>query len=61
MYNLDYNTNHGWICNSCGRSFAPHISECPYCNAERRTFASTNVNDSDWWEKFLKQNFANTN
>lgn len=57
MYNLDWNTNRGWICGSCGRSFAPHISECPYCNAERNTFASTDVkvDDSEWWKKYLKQ------
>lgn len=56
MYNLDYfGINNGWVCPQCHRTFAPHISECPYCNAERKTFATTEVNDTEWWQKYLKQ------
>ena len=56
MYNPDYfGINNGWVCPQCHRTFAPHISECPYCNAERKTFATTEVNDTEWWQKYLKQ------
>lgn len=24
--------NYGWICPKCGRSLAPHIDSCPFCN-----------------------------
>lgn len=60
MYDPNYNgviANSGWVCGKCGRSFAPHISECPYCNGEQRTgFATTDVtiNDKEWWRKYLR-------
>ena len=59
MYNPDYFgiMNNGWVCPQCHKTFAPHVSECPYCNAERKTFATTgtNINDNVWWEEYLKK------
>lgn len=65
MYNPDYinwGAQHGWICSNCGRSFAPHVSECPYCNAERKTFVSTSTNptvipfdDKGWWDDYQRR------
>ena len=23
--------NYGWVCPKCGRCFAPHVDNCPYC------------------------------
>lgn len=49
----------GWVCGSCGRSFAPHVSECPYCNNRevKRTTTTTwpSTDDSQWWEEYLKR------
>lgn len=59
MYNPDYFgiMNNGWVCPQCHKTFAPHVSECPYCNAERKTFATTgtNINDNTWWEEYLEK------
>ena len=59
---MDWNWNYqwgapkSWICSSCGRSFAPHVSECPYCNNKEVVYRSgTSINDSKWWEEYLKQ------
>lgn len=34
MYNSDYFNipNNGWTCSKCGRSYAPYVQECIYCN-----------------------------
>lgn len=67
MYDPNYNgiLNQGWICSQCGRSFAPHVSECPYCNAERKTFATTQpktnitpFDDAGWWDSYTKHTSA---
>ena len=36
MYNPNYFNipNNGWTCSKCGRSYAPHITECVYCNSK---------------------------
>ena len=59
---MDWNWNYqwgapkSWICSSCGRRFAPHVSECPYCNNKEVVYRSgTSINDSKWWEEYLKQ------
>ena len=56
-YNIDWNSQHGWICSKCGRSFAPYISECQYCNSGRRTFATSSSTGMDisWIEDYLKK------
>lgn len=28
------NNDRGWECPKCGRVFAPHIDECPYCGGD---------------------------
>jgi len=71
LYNPNYfDLNRGWVCPQCNRSFAPHISECPYCNAERKTFASTTTDpqtikiipndDAGWWDNFVKNTSADS-
>lgn len=52
---MDWNWNYqwgvpkSWICSSCGRSFAPYVNECPYCNNKEVIYSSgTSVNDSEW-------------
>lgn len=61
-YNPDYypwGAPKGWVCGSCGRSFAPHVSECPYCNNRevKRTTTTTwpSMDDSEWWNEYLKR------
>lgn len=58
---MDWNWNYqwgapkSWICSSCGRSFAPHVSECPYCNNKEVVYRSgTSTDDSEWWKEYLK-------
>ena len=65
MYNPDYLNwgQQGWICPQCHKTFAPHVSECPYCNAERKTFATTKINitpfdDAGWWDDYMKRTSA---
>lgn len=67
MYNPDYINwgQQGWICPQCHKTFAPHVSECPYCNAERKTFATTKINitpfdDVGWWDDYVKRNSADS-
>ena len=59
MYNFNWGANQGWICGSCGRSFAPHVCECPYCNKKRKTFATTTTfDDAEWWKGYLARGTA---
>lgn len=63
MYNPDYINwgQQGWICPQCHKTFAPQVSECPYCNAERKTFATTTTttvipfDDKGWWDDYQKR------
>ena len=59
---MDWNWNYqwgapkSWICSSCGRSFAPHVSECPYCNNKEVVYRTgTSINDDEWWQEYLKK------
>jgi hypothetical protein len=64
---MDWNWNYqwgapkSWICSSCGRSFAPHVSECSYCNADRSTTIQTDkttvipFDDKGWWDDYQKR------
>jgi hypothetical protein len=61
MYYSNWDTPTGWRCPMCGRSFAPHVSECPYCNNKEVIYRSgTSVNDNEWWKKYLKQSQTGT-
>ena len=50
MYNPDYYgiQNLGWTCPKCGRSYAPSVAQCLYCNDSRVIYA-TQTSD-DWWK-----------
>lgn len=58
-WNYQWGAPKSWICSSCGRSFAPHVSECPYCNNREvkrtTTTTGTSTDDSQWWAEYLKQ------
>ena len=58
MYNPNYYNwaPEGWRCPVCGRSFAPHVSECPYCNNREVVYRSgTSIDDDEWWKEYLKK------
>ena len=67
---MDWNWNYhwgqqGWICPQCHKTFAPHVSECPYCNAKGKTFATTKTNitpfdDAGWWDNYVKNTSADS-
>lgn len=51
MYNSDYFNipNNGWTCSKCGRSYAPHVAECVYCNSKIIKYLnSTTAAKSEW-------------
>lgn len=50
MYNPNYYgiQNIGWTCPKCGRSYAPSVSQCLYCNDSRVIYATTTSNE---WRK----------
>lgn len=66
MYNPDYYgiQNLGWTCPKCGRSYAPTVSQCLYCNDSRVVFATRtkpewiynedtrtgSIYDNEWWK-----------
>lgn len=61
----------GWQCPICGKIWAPHVSSCYYCNAERKTFASTSADsqtikvtpfdNTGWWDNYVKNISTNSN
>ena len=64
MYQEYFNfIQEGWRCPQCKSILAPHISFCPYCNAERKTFATTLTDkttitpfdDKGWWEDYQRR------
>lgn len=66
----DWNMPTGWRCPVCGKIWAPHVSFCSYCNAERKTFVSTTTDpqtikvtpfdDAGWWDNFVKNTSADS-
>lgn len=60
MYEYDWNTPTGWRCPVCGKIWAPHVSFCSYCNADRKTFVSTTADDVGWWDNFVKNTSADS-
>lgn len=59
MYNPDYINwaPQGWRCPVCGRVYSPTTPMCFYCSNQEGTVQTTgtSVNDSEWWEEYLKQ------
>ena len=66
---INWNTKYGWCCPKCGKIYNPEVSQCYYCNQQRKTFASTSTetdprtidikvtpfDDSEWWNEYLKR------
>lgn len=50
MYNPDYYgvQNIGWTCPKCGRTYAPNISQCLYCNDSRVVYATHTSAKPKW-------------
>lgn len=50
MYNPDYYgiQNMGWTCPKCGRSYAPSVSQCLYCNDSRVIYATKTTAKPEW-------------
>lgn len=46
-YNPEYPgiQNVGWTCPKCGRSYAPSVSQCLYCNDRRVIYATHVIQD----------------
>ena len=70
MYEYDWNSPTGWRCPVCSKIWAPHVSFCNYCNAERKTFVSTTTDpqtikittfdDAGWWDNYVKNTSADS-
>ena len=64
MYNSDYFniSNNGWTCPKCGRSYAPYVTECIYCNSKIIKYLDSttttkpewmhtdSIYDNEWWK-----------
>ena len=48
MYNFNI-PNNGWTCSKCGRSYAPHVSECVYCNSKIIKYLNSTTTAKPEW------------
>lgn len=50
MYNPNYFDiqNNGWTCSKCGRSYAPYVQECVYCNSRIIKYLNSTKATPEW-------------
>ena len=50
MYNPNHFNvpNNGWVCSKCGRSYAPYVQECVYCNSPIIKYLDSTTAKPEW-------------